>query len=300
MNRREFVVGGLALSAAGMAGAASAESGPLTSVGTRVGRPAAERVLEIGESLLGVRYAAGPFGEGPLGRYDRNPLSRFDAFDCTTFVETVTALALSDSGDQFQATLNRLRYMDGEVAFTSRNHFTDLDWIPNNVRAGFYRDVTESVAPGKTLVARATIDKRAWYAKLPESRIQIPGLAETDRQELLLELRAEGVRYSPEEATVPYVPLTALFGPGGGELFDRVPSGSVVNIVRPDWDLVAQIGTHLNVSHQGFAVRKNGVLYFMEASEVLGQVSMVPLADYLRAYRDSPTIKGVNILEIAK
>ena len=275
-------------------------SDPLASVGTQVGRPAADRVLGIGEGLLGVRYAAGPFGEGPLGQYDRSPLSRFDAFDCTTFVETVTALALSDSKDQFQTTLNRLRYKDGDVEFTSRNHFTDLDWIPNNVRAGFYRDVTESAAPGQTLVARALIDKRAWYAKLPESRIQIPGLAETDRQKLLLQLHAEGLRYAPEEATVPYVPLTALYGPGGGAIFDRIPSGSVVNIVRPNWNLVAAIGTHLNISHQGFAVRKNGVLYFLEASEVFGKVSMVPMADYLRAYLDSPTIKGINILEIAK
>ena len=279
---------------------AQPESDPLASVGTRVGRPAAERVLGIGESLLGVPYVVNPFGEGPRGRYDRSPLSRFDGFDCTTFVETVTALALSDSQDQFQTTLNRIRYKDGNVEFTSRNHFTDLDWIPNNVRAGFYRDVTQSAAPGKTLVARAVIDKRSWYAKLPPSRIQIPGLAEADRQKLLDRLRAEGLRFSPEEATVPYVPLTSLFGPGGSEIFDRVPSGSVVNIVRPNWDLVAAIGTHLNISHQGFAVRKNGILYFLEASEVLGKVSMVPMEDYLRAYLDSPTIKGINILEIAQ
>jgi hypothetical protein len=100
--------------------------------------------------------------------------------------------------------------------------------------------------------------------------------------------------------TVPYIPLTALFGPGGGQIFDRIPSGSVINVVRPNWDLVAQIGTHLNISHQGFAVRKNGLLYFLEASEVLEKVAMVPMADYLREYLDSPTIKGIDVLVIAK
>jgi hypothetical protein len=269
-------------------------------IGTEVGVPAADRVLGWGESLLEVPYVAGPFGEGPLGVYDRSPLSRFDAFDCMTFVETVTALSISDSQGEFQTALNRIRYKDGEISFIARNHFTDLDWIPNNVRAGVYRDVTESVAPGRTAVAQALIDKRAWYAKLPPSRIQIPGISDADKENLLVELRAEGLRFSPEEATVPYIPLTALFGPGGGEIFDRIPSGSVVNIVRPNWDLVALIGTHLNISHQGFAVRKNGVLYFLEASEVLKKVAMVPLADYLRGYLASPTIKGVNILEIAK
>jgi hypothetical protein len=266
----------------------------------RAERSAADRVLDAGAKLLGVPYAAGPFGEGPLGRYDRNPLSRFDAFDCTTFVETVTALALSDSPDEFQSTLNRLRYKDGVVSFTTRNHFTSLDWIPNNVRAGFYRDVTASLAPGRTLVASALIDKRSWYAKLPASTIKIPGISPDDRLELLDQLHAEGSRFSPEESTLPYIPLTALFGSGGTEIFDRIPSGAVVNIVRPNWDLVDKIGTHLNVSHQGFAVRKDGVLYFLEASEVLGKVSMVPLADYLRAYLDSPTIKGINVLVIAR
>ena len=266
----------------------------------RAGVDPAGRVLGLGEGLLGVPYVASPFGEGPLGRYDRNPLSRFDAFDCTTFVETVTALSISNSTDEFKAALNRIRYKDGQVSFVARNHFTDLDWIPNNVRAGIYRDVTESLAPGRTLIARALIDKRAWYAKMPPSRIHIPGITEDDRGKLLVELHAEGLAFSPVEATVPYIPLTALFGPGGGDIFDRIPSGSVVDIVRPDWDLVASIGTHLNISHQGFAVRKDGILYFLEASEVLGRVAMVPLADYLRAYLESPTIKGINVLEIVK
>jgi hypothetical protein len=273
---------------------------PLAGIGTQVGVPAADRVLGIGEKFLGVPYLASPFGEGPLGQYDRNPLSRFDGFDCTTFVETVTALALSDSKGDFQSTLNHLRYKDGNVEFTSRNHITSLDWIPNNIRAGFYRDVTESVAPGRTAMARALIDKRAWYEKMTSSRIQIPGLSDADKQKLLVELHGEGLRYSAQEATVPYIPLTALFAPGGSDIFSRIPSGSVINIVRPNWDLVKAIGTHLNVSHQGFAVRKNGVLYYLEASEVYGKVSMVPLADYLRQYLESKTIKGINVLSIAR
>lgn len=275
-------------------------SDPLAGIGTQVGVPAAERVLGIGKKFLGVPYLASPFGEGPSGKYDRSPLSRFDGFDCTTFVETVTAMALSDSKGDFQTTLNHIRYKDGDVEFTSRNHFTDLDWIPHNVRAGFYRDVTESVAPGRTMIANALVDKRAWYEMMPESRVHVPGISEDDKKRLLAELHDEGLRYSPEEATVPYVPLTALFAPGGGKLFDAIPSGSVINIVRPNWDMVKEIGTHLNISHQGFAVRENGVLYFLEASEVYGKVSMVPLADYLRQCLDSPTIKGIDVLEIAR
>ena len=263
------------------------------------GRPASERVLAFGTSLLGIPYGEYPFGEGPQGKYDQAPLSRLDLFDCETFVETVSALALSASAADFQETINRIRYKDGEVDFITRNHFTDLDWIPNNERAGFVRDVTASLAPGQTLIASAVVDKKAWYAKLPAARIQVPGISADRKQALLDELHAEGRRFSPQTATVPYVPLTALFGPDGAAIFDRIPSGAIVDIVRPDWDLVATIGTHLNISHQGFAVRKDGVLYFLEASAVAMKVEMVPLPDYLRGYLSSPTIKGINVLEIA-
>ncbi|MFI5361320.1 MAG: N-acetylmuramoyl-L-alanine amidase-like domain-containing protein [Elusimicrobiota bacterium] len=269
-------------------------------IGSNVGRPAADRILGLGESLLEIPYIGSPLGDGPSGVYDRNPLSRFDGFDCTTFVETLAALALSDSADDFQTTLNRIRYKNGAVSFVNRNHFTDLDWIPNNVRAGFFRDVTESLAPGRTLVAGAEIDKRAWYAKMGPARIHVPGLAEDQKQNLLAALRAEGELFSPEEATIPYIPLTVLFGPDGGGVLDGIASGSIVNIVRPNWDLVKLIGTHLNVSHQGFAVRKDGVLYFLEASDALKKTAMVPMTDYLRPYLESPTIKGINVLEIVQ
>jgi hypothetical protein len=269
-------------------------------IGMSAGSPAADRVLIFGEGLLDIPYVDGPFGEGPQGQYDRMPLYRFDEFDCTTFVETVTALSVSSTFDDFKTTINRLRYRDGNVAFVERNHFTDLDWIPNNIRAGFFRDATESIAPGQTAIARAEVDKRAWYAKLPASRIQIPGISDADRDVLLDELHAEGGRFTPEEAEVPYIPLTVLFGPRGDEIFSRIRSGSVINVVRPNWDLVKLIGTHMNISHQGFAVRKDGTLYFMEASAVLKKTTMVPMVEYLRGYLTSPTIKGINVLEIAR
>jgi hypothetical protein len=260
----------------------------------------ADRVLDFGESLLDSPYIVSPLGEGPLGRYDRNPLYRFDGFDCMTFVETLTALSISDSWDGFKTALNGIRYKDGEISFVARNHFADLDWIPNNVRAGIFRDITESVAPGRTLVARAVVDKRAWYAAMTTARLQTPELSGDEKQKLLVELHNEGLRFSLETAAVPYIPLTALFGPGGDGLFDRIPSGSVVNIVRPNWDLVAAIGTHLNISHQGFAVRKNGVLYFLQDSSSLKKVVMVPMTEYLRPFLESPTIKGINVLEIGR
>ena len=56
----------------------------------------ADRILKIGEVFLGRPYVRGALGEGPDGRFDKNPLFRFDCFDCLTYVNTVLALALAD------------------------------------------------------------------------------------------------------------------------------------------------------------------------------------------------------------
>ena len=44
---------------------------------------------DFGAKYIGVRYATDPLGE--MKSPDADPLIRFDAFDCTTFVETVLA-----------------------------------------------------------------------------------------------------------------------------------------------------------------------------------------------------------------
>lgn len=84
-------------------------------------------------------------------------------------------------------------------------------------------------------------------------------------------------------------------------LIDSIPSGSVVNIVRPNWNLKSAIGTNMNISHQGFVIRKNGVTLMRHASSSGSkQVAELPLADYLSAFLLSPTIKGINILSVKR
>ena len=78
-------------------------------------------------------------------------------------------------------------------------------------------------------------------------------------------------------------------------LFDQIPSGAIVEIVRPNWDLTQRIGTHLNVSHMGFVFRRNGQLLFRDASGLKQSVAETPLMDYLRQYLSSPTVKGINV-----
>ncbi len=102
-----------------------------------------------GARYLGAQYVLDPLGEG-YG-YDADPLIRFDAFDCTTFVETVLA------GSDVER-LKRIRYRGGDVSFENRNHFIETDWLTNN------SDLVENVSHEYGPVSRrhVTIDKRAW------------------------------------------------------------------------------------------------------------------------------------------
>lgn len=65
--------------------------------------------------------------------------------DCTTYVETV--LALTRSMNQGKATfanycnnLRLIRYRNGVVSYTSRNHYFTY-WIQQNAKAGFVKDI---------------------------------------------------------------------------------------------------------------------------------------------------------------
>lgn len=237
-------------------------------------------------------YLIDPLGEGAHGEFDQDPLYRFDGFDCTTFVETMLALSVSDSPGEFERHINQIRYHDGVVAFENRNHFTSLDWIPNNQRAGFIQDITAWVAGSRTKYSRTLIEKDSWYAKLGADRIQ---LAQTpsDMDSQVATLRALGQNFGKQISVIPYISKNDI--DQHPEILDRIPSGSLLAIVRPNWQLRAQAGTNMDVSHQGLAVRVKGVLYFRHASQGK-KVMQQPLLDYMRGTLASPTIGGMNVL----
>ncbi len=104
----------------------------------------------MGADYLGAPYETNPLGEGIAP--DTDPLIRFDAFDCTTFVETALA-----GGDVQE--LNNIRYINGTPNILSRNHFVETDWLKNN--SDIVRDVTKNY--GKTNTRTVTIDKKNWF-----------------------------------------------------------------------------------------------------------------------------------------
>lgn len=249
-----------------------------------------ERIESLSSFLLNRSYAGGPLGEGKEGKVDSGMLYRMDQFDCTTYVETVIALAESRNLSQFQQTMNRIRYEDAEVSFFKRNHFTSADWIPNNVKAGFFSDITFSILSqlGKKEEmkwAQTKIDKKAWIQKLfadqiDSSKVSFQGF--------------------PRIVDLPYIPLSFMFQDSETleQLLSTIPSGVVVNVAAPNWPLADKIGTNLNISHQGLAIWKQGKLYFRHASSKEKKITDVPFDLYFKKRLDSKSIKGINILQV--
>ena len=107
----------------------------------------------IGDKYVGTPYVLDPLGEEVAP--DMDPLIRFDAFDCTTFVETVLS-----NGDVNK--LNKIRYKDGQISFINRNHFIESDWLPNNA------DLVENISAhfGKTAIRTVTINRSEWLKRV--------------------------------------------------------------------------------------------------------------------------------------
>jgi hypothetical protein len=200
-------------------------------------------------------YKLGPLGEGKNGEFDKDPLYSFKQADCTTFVEQVVALALEpDLKKALSGTLQRIRYKDGgkdgrgRFAYSARNHFPETDWIPNNAKAGFIKDITEQVAGARTKYAVKTISKKSWYTAKTADDLQGLDLPQPDREARLKTLQALGKDLPDEEASVPYVPASAL-----AEVVSNIPSGTIANIVReprPDKPVV--------ITHQGLIIDLGG------------------------------------------
>lgn len=257
------------------------------------------RLTYFSEYFLGKPYVLFPLGEGYPSRYDEMPRVRLDAFDCETYVDTVLALSLAKQPNAFKHCLDKIRYQDGHVSFTTRNHFTSRDWNQHNQKNGYLKDITTRLVDSNNQpvakYASTTIDKKGWYRKLPLSFIRIQTLDMQVREKRLKALHAEGEQFKAEQVIVPYITLEQLTGKNGTHLLRQIPSGAIIEIVRPDWHLKSIIGTDLDISHLGFAFWKDNVLYFRQASSSKHQVIDVPLSDYLHELSKNPTIGGINI-----
>lgn len=254
-----------------------------------------QRIDSISASLLNVPYEFNPLGEGKDGAYDQKPLYRFDVFDCQTYVETILALALASSAADFENKLKNIRYRNGMVSFVNRNHFPNLDWIPNNHRNGYIKDITSTIAYKKTRISHVFINRQIWYQNLDVNRIYLRDAKEEARQQKLMELKKFNQSVENAFAAIDYVPINDLLKIPNEQLLIKIPTGSVVFLVVNDPKIEKSIHTPLNISHMGFAIWKNHSIYLRHASLNARRTVDVPLKHYLNIFKNLGTLLGISV-----
>jgi cell wall-associated NlpC family hydrolase len=97
----------------------------------------ADRIGAISGMFMGRPYVECPLGGSPGGREPFR--AGLDGFDCVTYIESVLALAVSRDSNDFADQLCRIRYVNGVLDWSARNHYM-TGWIRENVRSGLLID----------------------------------------------------------------------------------------------------------------------------------------------------------------
>ncbi len=260
------------------------------------------------------RVEWGPLGEGSYCDYNCKPMYRFDAFDCTTFVEMMLALATTKISKNANATIRQfekqvieIRYSTPQdISYLTRNHFPETDWIPHNTRlGGLLMDATHAIGVTPVLTPPALIDKKNWYAHKTLSDIcvwdAVCSAPQDIQQEKLSELQKAGQLMPNETATLFYVPIEKLVDAQARSL-SYIPNGAIVQFIRPNWDVNGI--THMHVAHQGIVVQDAEGTWLHHASSAQGKMVRVSLRTYLEHYRQcneekmtpEGCVKGINVL----
>ena len=240
-------------------------------------------------------------GDGERGDFNQKPQYRSDYFDCMTYMNTCLALAFSKDISSFKANYRRIQYRRSEHWF-ERNYFFESDWVSHNQRQGFVLESSERVSCllKKPLhMATTIIDKPSWIRHHQLKDIFLLNYSDQAAHDRLRHLHAGACRYEPEENHLAYVALEDLLDASLQDACHMSPQ--VIAMVRPNWDVVDLIGTHLNVSHVGLLlpdVKKNRWRFF-HASSDLQQVVEIDFLEYLQFCRDKiPQVAGVSFFSI--
>lgn len=234
--------------------------------------PLNQRIIEAGRAFLGTPYVASTLeAEG-----DEKLIVNLKGVDCTTFVEYVTAMAISSQeGDirfiDFARELAELRYRNGIIdGYTSRLHYF-TDWLKENEKRGYLTIISDEIgnADMEKEVNFMTSNPQ-YYRQLQENPSYIETMAGIESS-----MFGYGMRYITKDV-----------------IEDKA---SLIH----DGDIIAFVTTikGLDVSHTGLALHQNGSLHFMHASLGSKQVEItgMPLSVYLQGLKN---VSGILVARV--
>lgn len=201
--------------------------------------------------------------------------------DCTTLVETVTALTQCAYSRQYtwQAYLRNLtamRYRQGVIdRYTSRIHYF-TEWITQNSKAGLVAEIQQ---PDPPFAAIQTVNVN-YMSQHPDSYQALrlhPDYVGEIRQ---MERQVSGQKFR-------YIPKARVGR--SAELRQAVRDGDIIAITCKK--------AGLDIAHLGLAVWKNGNLHLLNASQIHKKVVEEPMTlwQYLRQH---PSHTGIRIIRI--
>ena len=226
------------------------------------------RMEEVSRPFIGLPYVLDPMGES-VG-VDPDPLIRYDAFDCLTFVEEVLALSLSFSPESADINRLHLRYFDGVVHYRTRKHFMLSQWIPDNIKKGFLKDITPEMGESESIEKH--LGPELWEKWKLRRKYR---LADSDLPQGDFHLNV--------------LPLQQTTG-----LPEKLPNGSLLIIVRRD-----QPKNPLLVSHIGIVVEQNDQKWIRHATTLGKRIRQDRLDKYLKTLRKTRykwPIVGLSVL----
>lgn len=228
---------------------------------------------EIARNFVGTPYEAATLEGDSIETLRVN----LDGFDCTTFVETVLALAMTvdehrQSWQDFVYNLRKIRYRNGEIdGYPSRLHYLS-NWILDNEARGNFKEMTDYADNARHNVKSLDYmtSHRDSYAALADSANFV---------------RMKNIEAGFSNHRYPYLK--------GNTLKDK----TLAAIIR-NGDVICFTTSikGLDATHMAIAFIENGIPRMIHASSKAGKVIIDPLsiAEYVRRNRND----GIRIIRL--
>jgi hypothetical protein len=215
------------------------------------------------------------------------------------------SLALSQTADEYNSMLQKIRYFGGHSTEASRKHFISADWLPDLIEKKLIEDITQDIYSDAKKVTQ-TVTKLRWFEKTKDKdelesfkKSGLPHNVEASlfyiSIEKLFQDEVQALNIFPEDKNkeAPFRRKLAI----PTKLVAKIPDGAILSFIARDPDsYIEKIGSPLLVAHIGIAVKKRNRVYLRHADLPRGSVLDLPLETFLRS--TAKRFRGVNISEM--
>lgn len=233
-------------------------------------------MLYYGMKLQGVPYVASTLEVNKAERLVVN----MRQMDCTTFTETVLALALttkqkSVKWEDYCKNLTTIRYRNGKMeGYTSRNHYF-LWWMDSNRKLGIIDTpvIPSAVRKNQTISINYMSTHSSAYKMLKGQKKDIERIAKMERES--------------KGRVVQYIPAAKV---GLSQKALGIKDGDILAIATKKQGLDT---SHIGIASWG----KDGKLHLLNASQIHKKVILEPmtLAQYMKKH---PSQLGIWVLRV--